>query len=935
MLLEREPELAVLEKAVLEVQSGEGAVLLVGGPAGAGSSALLREIGSSATRLGARVLRAGGAQIEQDFPLGVVRQLVLPLLSVPGPPVAAPVARVLLDPLTGGRPPVVGDDPARSATASVLHGLHTLFVGLAAQRPVVVLVDDLHWVDEPSLRALAFLAGRLSGMRVLIAAVLQDGTAGREPLIREIADVARYHLRAAPLSAEATARLVGRKFGADHAAEFALACHEVTSGSPKELRTLLDRAVSHRVTGKASDCERIHELGTAFRRERLQFLLRRVPGVAAFAKALVVLGGDAELDLVLRLGEVDAPGRMAALTALGGRWLEVAGDRVTVRDASLNRVVEELLDARESSALHRKAAGLLDESGYPPEAVAAQLLQVDVINAGWEVERLRAAAQAARRRAAPSPAGRYLRRALLDLSPDSGERARLLVELAAAELDVDPGSAVRHLAQAAPLMPTVRDRATVATWIPLPVAGEGPLVAELVRDVADRLGPAEELSGHDRELALRLEARVWFSGLGEPAKLAAAARRLAELRDHPHGPTAGERELRVVLLMAATLGSGTTADVIAGQARKLLAHDPTNTYGALAALQTLPAVLMAADAVDAGWSWLEAAYDNARRHSNPTPQALVGAQRGLLLLGCGRLVEAREEAVRAFELVDRSWPDAVLLPSVVLGLVAFALRDRPLAARVLDGAPPGDLRLFEIRRSLRGALAAQRGDLQMALAQFLDSGRRLDRAGWHNPAMHPWRTWAAVLSHRLGRQDDAVRHAEDNYERALEWGAPTTLGRALRIRASVHPDRDRALELLRESNEVLRGSVDRFEQAKALIKLGEVLRDVDRDEAERVLARGRRLAEQCGAHWLGAEADGLFAAPAGSTAAPVIRPELTRGEATVAELAARGLTNADIAVELGTSRRAVEKHLTSAYRKLRIDGRAELAAALGGDPEIG
>ncbi|WP_326835712.1 AAA family ATPase [Amycolatopsis rhabdoformis] len=935
MLLEREPELAVLEKAVLEVQAGEGAVLLVGGPAGAGSTALLRELAAASTRLGARVLRAGGAQIEQGFPLGVVRQLVLPLLSAEDPAPVPPVARALLDPLTGGRAPVVGEDQALAETAGVLHGLHTLFVGLAAQRPVVVLVDDLHWVDEPSLRALAFLAGRLAGTRVLIAAVLQDGAGGSDPLIEEIVAGARCHLRVAPLSADATARLVAREFGPDHAPRFATACHEVTSGSPKELRTLLDRALSHRVTGKAADCERIRELGTAFRRERVQFLLRRAPGVAAFAKALVVLGGDAELELVLRLGEVDAAGRAAALSALGDRWLTVSGDRVAVRDPSLNRVVEELLDARESSALHRKAAGLLDEGGYPPEAVAAQLLQVDVIHAGWEVERLRAAAQAARRRAAPSPAGRYLRRALLDLPPDSGERARLLVELAAAELDVDPGSGVRHLAQAAPLLPTVRERATVATWIPLPVAGEGPLVAELVREVAGRLGPAEELSGHEREVALRLEARVWFSGLGEPARLAAAARRLAELRDHPHGPTAGERELRVVLLMAATLGSSTTADVVAAQARRLLAHDPTNTYGALASLQTLPAVLMAADAVDAGWSWLDAAYDNACRHSNPTPQALVGAQRGLLLLGCGRLVEARAEAVRAFDLVDRSWPDAVLLPSVVLGLVAFALRDRPLAARVLDSAPPGDLRLFEIRRSLRGALAAQRGDLPMALAQFLDSGRRLDRAGWYNPAMHSWRTWAAVLSHRMGRQDDAVRLAEDNYERALHWGAPTTLGRALRIRASVHPDRDRALELLREADEVLRTSVDRFEQAKALIKLGEVLRDVDRDESERVLARGRRLAEQCGAHWLGAEADGLFAAQPGSAVSPVIRSELTRGEATVAGLAARGLTNTDIADELGTSRRAVEKHLTSAYRKLRIDGRADLAAALGADPENG
>src|SRR5204862_914902 len=132
-------------------------------------------------------------------------------------------------------------------------------------------------------------------------------------------------------------------------------------------------------------------------------------------------------------------------------------------------------------------------------------------------------------------------------------RAPLLVELAAAALGPDPASAVRHLVQAAPLLPTVRDRAAAVARIPFTITARGSLVTELVRAVAGSFGPAGALTGHDRDLALRLEARDWFAALEDPARLAAAPARLRELTDSPTGPGAAERELRAVLLLAATL----------------------------------------------------------------------------------------------------------------------------------------------------------------------------------------------------------------------------------------------------------------------------------------------------------------------------------------------------------------------------------------------
>ena len=83
MLLERDDEVAVLVKAVRETSAGPGAVLLVEGAAGAGRTALLRHLGTIGHRAGVRVLRAGGEHAEQGFPLGVIRQLVMPLVVGP------------------------------------------------------------------------------------------------------------------------------------------------------------------------------------------------------------------------------------------------------------------------------------------------------------------------------------------------------------------------------------------------------------------------------------------------------------------------------------------------------------------------------------------------------------------------------------------------------------------------------------------------------------------------------------------------------------------------------------------------------------------------------------------------------------------------------------------------------------------------------------
>ncbi|WP_103349572.1 AAA family ATPase [Amycolatopsis sp. CA-128772] len=875
-----------------------GGVVVVRGEAGAGRSALLRRLGRLAADGGARVLRAAGAPAERDLPFGVVRQLFLPLLDDPCEATLPPIAGKLLRSLAGAAP----DD----ACATLLHGLHVLLVSLAAHQPVVVLADDLRWADEPSVRALAFLAGRLRGTRILLGVALPGSP--RTPALRDIARATAYEVCARPLSADGTRRVVAARTGAEPDPAFAAACQELTGGRARDLDELLSRAFAHRLAGTAAHCAPLRELGAAARRERLRLLVRREPEVAALARAVVTLGRHAEPGLVARLAGLDGEACAEARTLLGDAWLSTAADGRLVPEPALVRVVEQMRTGADAGAAHRAAAALLAAQGFPPEHVAAQLMGVDTLSGREDVATLRTAAVAAQRRGAADLAARYLRRALLDLPPGKPGRARLLTELAAAE--ADPRAAVRYLVQAVPLLPAGRARAEAVARIPLTAAARGPLVTELVKTV-----PRPD----DPELAMRLEARDWFAALEEPARLAAAAGRLRQLPDRPRGP--GDRELRAVLLLAATLGGHVTAAEAARHAGVLLEFEPARTVRAGTALRIVPLVLIAAGRPGAVTSWLAAAD---RPRLTTSARVLVDVHQALALLARGRFADAAGPAERAFRAAEPGGYDVLALPATTLALVAEAARRRDLARQVLEGLPgTDDLAVFAVRRGMRGMLAT-REEPDAALAQFLDRGRLLDRAGWRNPAIHPWRGSAALLARRLGRTGEARQLAEEHHRHSVAWGAPAPVGRSLRVLAAL-ADRRRAVELLREAVELLDGAPDELEAAKAYADLGTRLRETEPAAARRLLARAQELATACGAGRLEAREDGTIghAPPARTTA------ELTAGEATVGRLAAAGRTNAEIAEELGISRRAVEKHLTSLYRKLKIDGRAELATSLG------
>jgi DNA-binding CsgD family transcriptional regulator len=144
-------------------------------------------------------------------------------------------------------------------------------------------------------------------------------------------------------------------------------------------------------------------------------------------------------------------------------------------------------------------------------------------------------------------------------------------------------------------------------------------------------------------------------------------------------------------------------------------------------------------------------------------------------------------------------------------------------------------------------------------------------------------------------------------------------------------DPDEQLSRLSEATELLRGSIQRLDLARALIDHGAALRRVGRrlDASDR-LAEGADLADRCGATPLVKHAhEELAATGRRPRRARISGPEsLTPSERRIAERAAAGRTNPQICHELFLSPKTVEMHLSRTYRKLDITGRGELAAAL-------
>jgi DNA-binding CsgD family transcriptional regulator len=233
----------------------------------------------------------------------------------------------------------------------------------------------------------------------------------------------------------------------------------------------------------------------------------------------------------------------------------------------------------------------------------------------------------------------------------------------------------------------------------------------------------------------------------------------------------------------------------------------------------------------------------------------------------------------------------------------------------------------------RARLRLAQGRAREALDALRECARLLEVWKIRSPGRIPWRASAALALTSLGEPDEATRIALEEIELARRFELPRELGIALRAAGLVEGG-DRGIELLAEAAQVLEASPAVLEHARALADLGAALRRRgQRSNAREPLRRALDLAHRCGATALADRARTELVATGARPRRAVVTgvDALTASERRVAEMAAEGLTNRQIAQALFVTEKTIEWHLGQAYRKLDIGSRSELPRALGAD----
>ena len=918
MLIGRERELGQLDELLGEARLGRGRGLTLRGNAGIGKTVLLDYAVQQASAF--QVLHYTAVESEAELPFAGLQALLGPLLDrlpeIPEPQAHALSAALALESIA---------TPNRLA---VYAGVLSLFGEAAERIPLLVVVDDAHWLDRPSDEALTFAARRLTAESLALLFAVREGEGSDFGAGLPTIEVE-------PLEVAASMELLHERFGSTIPAEVARRLAEATAGNPLALLE---------VAPLLSDAERVgreplpdHLPASESVERSVRHALRSLPPAARRALILAAASDSA------------TGGDLAALEpAEDAGLVRIHAGSVAFRHPLVRSAVYHAASADERRAAHRTLADALtveedsDRRAWhlaaaaegPDESVAAAL---------------ESAASRFVERGGHASASRALERAAELSDDDDGCARRLHAAGRAAEHggDLERAAALAERALARARDPGIRAAARVLAWqandwrgldedyVGLETEAEGlaplnPARAALMLYVSS----SAAWRRLDLERALRLARKsVEITPLqATPPAEGSWKPWMADLAYGNHWnlafillvlgrPTEADEAVRG-LLPASGLPASDAAEIGSGHALVARASPLSLNYHAYLerydeARSNLERVLPAARTEGHVWAemWLTRSLAFVDLLQGRFPAARAGAARSLgmaesigvpgaiaLSLSIlawlasveGRESEAREQAARAEELASRGLGSALLRARLqtTLGLLELGLA-RPLAA-IEKLEPVADL---AVRHGVREpsvlpyapdlieayARAGEREAATSELAKLSGLAYALDRR-WALAAV-------ARLHGLLGRDDDLDEH----------FGA--------------------ALELHKQ------GAGSAFERARTELLYGERLRRAKRRvEAREHLRSAIELFNGLGAApWSEQARRELRASGESIPRRDLTAPEkLTPQELQVALQVAEGKTNRDVAAALFLSPKTIEFHLTRVYRKLNIHSRAEL-----------
>ncbi|MFD3746412.1 LuxR C-terminal-related transcriptional regulator [Nocardia sp. NPDC058633] len=762
-----------------------------------------------------------------------------------------------------------------------------------------------------------FVARRIRSARIAI--VLTESALRSLDYQRYRSDLLKLswcaEIRLAPLTVEGVAKLVCLCCGGGcgHGAEY----HGITGGN----RLLLQAVVAQRrqmgATGQVPLPDHFVR-SDAFRQAVLDCLLRHEPAAIEIAGGLAVLGECSTPALLGDLLDLSADIVASVLQGLEHSGLLVAG---RFRHEAIESAV---LDIRSADLirLHRGAARLLYLQSAPASLVAEHLLGAGDLDEPWMVDMLCSAAKELEQTDDAALGSQYLELASASCVDDR-RRADIDTELAGLDWQLETFNLARNIKQVAHAGEEI--------------ASGSEHTAVLVRYLL-RYGRFAEVSAALDAVGALGETGHSPVDLGSTKLLLASSYPPLFAQLAPAGPG---RQAPLTSRRAEPFRYAATvlADVLSGRPDGAAITTATAALGMVRlshkAFEQVECTLLAliyTDDLDRADTVGETLLGIAERLGSAAWIARLSALHAEIAIRRGRLAIALERGDAALaRLTPQAWGVVIGMPLSSLIMAATAMGELSRAAEYLAVPVPEDI--YRTRFGLHylyayGEYHLATNDLQAALGDFALCGSLMGEWGIDVPGFLPWRTGAARVFLRLGKQDRAVRLIDEQIAR-LDRGQARASGITLQMKAATR-DPEGRVALLRQAVDELQECGDQLELARALADLGTAYQALgERQRARTILRRAAHLAEvreiEPLRRQLALEASDIGVdGDAESFEAEGTLTVLSEAERRVVVLAATGYTNREIAGKLYLTISTVEQHLTRIYRKLNVAGRSDL-----------
>jgi DNA-binding CsgD family transcriptional regulator len=892
-----------------------GAIVLEG-YSGVGKSSLFGAACHIAEKAGWLVARARAQPARSGIGHEVLRQLVDSLGTTTG--------------ISGTA--IVGGS-VESGPGALVERLETIARQIPDRRGLFIAVDDARSADAESAEWIARRARALPDrrLRIVLAMAPRPRGAALHPVDQIALDSLTRVMPLAPLSIDATARLGEEYFGRAPEGAFTRACHEVTGGNPFLLVSLFHELSLDRQLPIGSAVPAVLRVDSPTVARKILERMSRMPSEAGrLLDAVAAAGVPVDLELLAEVTGITPRRARSAADDLASIDLITRDRPVRILHPLVRRTLLANMLGPARVKLQLTIARALKRRGAPSEMIADHLLEVDAGGKEWVASVLEEAGELAASDGASTRAVHYFDRAVRE-----GARKRrlpLILTLARAEAPLEPARSLEHLRFAIDEGGATPE--AIGASLAIGALFANPIHRDQLAPMFAKLATSGDLEEDTRIIACVAAAIMTRS----PDLLQGVIVQLRDIFGARRRPENLSQQSGFALLALAEAGGSRHGGIPQTGRLARIALDGVDLIAAEPPMvelwsRTILSVARA-DRLDEAIRVVTDAYDFSRSQRRAAAELEYALVWGQLLALQGSLPTAEARLTAALNLAEgQPWARRSDAIGFLIGVLADGgrLTDAEAIATAEESAPsPLDgHHLLE----QRGRLRRLQHRWSEACADLQRAGNWAEERGLDNPAVTGWRAEIALALRGMGRDGEARRHAHENLDLARMHGGRSDIGRALQVVALVDPAEHR-LELLDEAVRHLDSSPRRLLYADALVELGRALREHGSlERARSALIRGADLAFQCRAASLQASALNELRLSGARPRRPAVTgaDALTSSERRVAELAAQGLTNAQIARELYVAEKTIEGHLIRAFRKLGVHSRRQLSEILSSD----